>query len=65
MLERAGLPVRIDGVTPEVALEHMRIDKKVLGGRMRLILLRRIGDSFVTADYPEAALQRTLSTYFG
>ena len=50
---------------PEVALEHMRIDKKALGGRMRLILLRRIGDSFVTADYPEQALQRTLSTYFG
>ncbi len=53
LLERAGLPVRIDGVTPEVALEHMRIDKKALGGRMRLILLRRIGESFVTADYPE------------
>jgi 3-dehydroquinate synthase len=65
LLERAGLPVRIDGVTPEVALELMRIDKKALGGRMRLILLRRIGESFVTADYPEQALQRTLSTYFG
>jgi len=47
-----GLPVRIEGVTPEVALEHMRIDKKALGGRMRLILLRSIGESFVTADYP-------------
>ncbi len=65
LLERAGLPVRIDGVTPDVALEHMRIDKKALGGRMRLILLRQIGDSFVTADYPEEALQRTLSSYFG
>jgi hypothetical protein len=32
---------------------------------MRLILLRSIGESFVTADYPEQALQRTLSTYFG
>ena len=65
LLERAGLPVRIEGVTPETALEHMRIDKKALGGRMRLILLRRIGESFVTADYPEQALQRTLSNYFG
>jgi len=65
LLERVGLPVRIEGVTPEVALEHMRIDKKALGGRMRLILLRSIGESFVTADYPEQALQRTLSTYFG
>jgi 3-dehydroquinate synthase len=65
LLERVGLPVRIDGVAPEVALEHMRIDKKVKGGRMRLVLLRAVGQSFVTADYPEPALQRTLSAYFG
>jgi len=65
LLERVGLPVRIEGVTPEVALEHMQIDKKALGGRMRLVLLRRIGESFVTADYPEQALQHTLNAYFG
>ncbi|MFL6602827.1 MAG: 3-dehydroquinate synthase [Steroidobacteraceae bacterium] len=65
LLERVGLPVRISGVPPGVALEHMKIDKKVQSGRMRLVLLRAIGDSFVTADYPEAALQRTLSAYFG
>ena len=64
LLERVGLPVKIGGVTPDVALEHMRIDKKVQSGRMRLVLLRSIGDSFVTADYPEPALQRTLSDYF-
>ena len=65
LLERTGLPVKIGGVTPEVALEHMRIDKKVQGGRLRLVLLKGIGSSFVTAEYPEPALQRTLSTYFG
>jgi 3-dehydroquinate synthase len=65
LLERVGLPVKIDGVTPYVALEHMRIDKKVQSGRMRLVLLRAIGDSFVTADYSEQALQRTLGAYFG
>jgi len=65
LLERVGLPVKIDEVSPDVALEHMRIDKKVQSGRMRLVLLRAIGDSFVTANYPEPALQRTLSAYFG
>ena len=65
LLERVGLPVKIDGVPPGVALEHMRIDKKVQSGRMRLVLLRGIGDSFVTADYSEQALQRTLGAYFG
>ena len=52
------------------ALDNLRdkldpIDKKVQGGRMRLVLLRSIGDSFVTADYSEQALQRTLDAHFG
>jgi len=65
LLERAGLPVKIGEVSPELALEHMRIDKKVQGGQMRLVLLRSIGEAFVTADYPQSALQRTLGSYFG
>jgi hypothetical protein len=36
----------------------------VQGGRMRLVLLRSIGESFITADYPEPALQSTLDSYF-
>jgi len=43
----------------------MRIDKKVKGGRIRLILMRKIGDAFITADYSEAALEKTLRRYFG
>ncbi len=65
LLERAGLPTRIEGVAPTAALEHMRIDKKVKGGRIRLVLLRGIGDSFVTGDYSEPALRRTLDAHFG
>jgi 3-dehydroquinate synthase len=52
-------------VAPATVLEHMRIDKKVLGGRLRLVLLRRIGNAFLTADYPEDALERTLQAYCG
>jgi 3-dehydroquinate synthase len=65
LLERTGLPTRIEAVQPETALEHMRIDKKVQGGRIRLVLLRKIGDAFMTADYSEAALDRTLREHFG
>ena len=65
LIARAGLPTRIEAVSPESALEHMRIDKKVQSGRIRLILLRKIGDSFITAEYSEAALDRTLREYFG
>src|SRR5712675_234474 len=52
LLERAGLPTRIASVTPAAVLEHMSMDKKVLGGRLRLVLPRGIGDALLTADYP-------------
>ncbi len=65
LVERAGLPTRIPGVAPAAVLEHMRIDKKVKGGRIRLVLLRGIGAACLTADYPESALQDTLQACCG
>jgi 3-dehydroquinate synthase len=65
LVARTGLPTHVGSVSPETALEHMRIDKKVKSGRIRLILMRKIGDAFITADYPEAALERTLRQYCG
>src|SRR6516165_7331300 len=65
LVERAALPTHIAAVAPAAALQQMRIDKKVLGGRLRLVLLRGIGDAFVTADYPPDALTRTLAAHFG
>ena len=65
LIERAGLPTHIAAVAPTAALEHMRIDKKVLGGRLRLVLLRSIGAAFVCADYPSEALTRTLAMHLG
>jgi len=65
LIERGGLPTHVAAVSPQAALEHMRIDKKVLGGQLRLVLLRDIGAAFVSADYPQAALTRTLAAHFG
>jgi 3-dehydroquinate synthase len=60
LIERLGLPTSVLDVPAQVMLEHMRIDKKVLGGRIRLVLPRRIGAAFVTADYDQDLLLRTL-----
>ncbi len=65
LVARTGLPTRVPGVKPDTALEHMRIDKKVHAGRIRLVLPRGIGQAFVTADYEEAALRHTLATHLG
>jgi 3-dehydroquinate synthase len=63
LIERAGLPTRSASVSAPQASEHMRIDKKVLGGKLRLVLLKRIGEAFVTADYPASALTETLARH--
>jgi 3-dehydroquinate synthase len=65
LLVRTGLPTEERDVRVNTALEHMRIDKKVKSGRIRLVLLRSIGESFVTAEYSDAALQRTLEAHLG
>ena len=43
----------------------MRVDKKVKSGRVRLILLRRIGQAFISGDYDDRALDATLQRHFG
>jgi 3-dehydroquinate synthase len=65
VLVRAGLPTDARQVPVAAALEHMKLDKKVRGGRIRLVVPRAIGECFISADYSDAALQRTLAACFG
>lgn len=60
VLASAGLPVSAPRIGVDRALDLMRMDKKVLGGRVRLILLRALGDAVVSGDYDERALLGTL-----
>jgi 3-dehydroquinate synthase len=64
LLRRADLPTHFEGHSPASILEHMQIDKKVRSGRLRLILMRGIGEAFVTGDYPAQALDTTLRAHF-
>lgn len=61
LLQAAGLPVvPPQDMTPEQFLQHMAVDKKVLDGQLRLVLLKRLGEAVVTADYPREILEATL-----
>jgi 3-dehydroquinate synthase len=65
LLGRAGLPTAAPRIGALRALEHMGLDKKVERGRVRLVLLRRLGEAVVTGDYPDDVLEATLATAFG
>jgi 3-dehydroquinate synthase len=63
LIRRARLPVRAPGTLSAARfLELMAVDKKVLDGRLRLVLLKCLGEAVVTDDYPRAELEGTLAS---
>ena len=64
LIAAAGLPV-----APPAAMQAadfvrlMAVDKKVLDGQLRLVLLQQLGDAVVTADYDPSALTATLAQH--
>jgi len=65
LLQRIGLPVEAPRLGAQRAMECMRVDKKVKAGRIRLVLLERLGGARFTADYPDDTLASTLAAHFG
>jgi 3-dehydroquinate synthase len=63
LLTAAGLPTHCpEAVDSRRMLDLMGVDKKVLGGRLRLVLLKGIGKAVVSSDFPPELLDRTLET---
>jgi len=63
LVERLGLPTRLPaGLSVERMLELMRVDKKVAGGALRLVLLEEIGRAVVTTAFSAVALRDTLQS---
>ena len=62
LIEAYRLPVAPPTIPTPVMLETMARDKKVIGGRMRFVLVKRIGEVSVESDVPQRALEETLVT---
>ncbi len=60
LFERAKLPVVAPNLGVEKYLNWMGLDKKVEGGKMRFVLLKKIGKAVVYGDVPPALLQQTI-----
>jgi 3-dehydroquinate synthase len=61
LLQRANLPTVAPDLGVDRYLQLMGLDKKVEGGRLRLVLLRSIGAGYVTDDFPQADLRAVLA----
>jgi len=60
--EAARLPITAPKLGIDRYLELMGHDKKVQKGRTRLILLHRLGEAFMTAEFPHELLVEVLSS---
>lgn len=63
LVKSAGLPVSPPPMSPEQFRGLMSHDKKVLRGKLRLILLRAIGEAVVTSEFSAEALEDTLNRF--
>ena len=60
LIARAGLPVTPPPLSADAMLEAMGMDKKVVDGRIRLVLTDAIGMAALTDQAPEDAIRATL-----
>ena len=61
LITRAGLPDIAPALGQEKYLSLMGLDKKVEDGKIRFVLLKRIGEAVISAQVPAAHLAETLS----
>lgn len=64
LIRRAGLPIAPPAeLASERFLQLMAVDKKVLNNRVRLVLMRPLGYSFVSDEFDSDILNETLREY--
>ena len=61
LLQRAGLPTRAPDEMDEARfMDLMAVDKKVIDGGLRLVLLKAIGEAVISSDFNPGLLSDTL-----
>ncbi len=61
LVAAAGLPVMPpDEISPDRFMQLMSVDKKVMDGQLRLVLMQDIGKAVISGDFDRDALKQTL-----
>jgi len=63
LLESAKLPVEPPAMSADQFLELMAVDKKVIDGKLRLVLLKAIGDAVVTDQLSASQVRKALAAF--
>ena len=60
VIEKAGLPTEMPNLKVEEIIKVMKHDKKVLKDRVRFVLLKSIGDAFITDEVSPRLVEQVL-----
>ena len=64
LLAKANLPIDIDGkMAHSDFVDAMSVDKKVIDGNIRLILLKALGDAFISDSYDSECLDQVIGEF--
>jgi len=63
LLEALGLPTALDEVDASAVLSAMHLDKKTVGGELRLVLPRRIGSVAINHAVPDDVIRDVLAAF--
>jgi 3-dehydroquinate synthase len=62
LIQRAKLPIQAPAdMSEQQFIDLMSVDKKVQDGRLRLVLVRQLGEAFVTSEIDRSLLSDTLT----
>ena len=60
LIKRAGLPIKGAALGAERYLDLMGHDKKVIEGRLRLVLLKKLGEAVTWAEAPQSEIRAAI-----
>lgn len=64
IITSAGLPIKIPGLPVEKMIQVMKHDKKNVGGKVRMVLIRTTGEAFMTDEVDPGTLEEVLEELY-
>ena len=65
LLKRAGLPIEIPNLEVEKLIQAIKHDKKILREKIRFVLLKSIGNVFITGEVSLSLIEQVLAGWNG
>ncbi len=63
VLEKAGLPTHIPALNPGELIEAMKHDKKIVQGKIKFVLPKRIGEAIITDEVSVSLVEQVLGEW--